>query len=54
MANRSQGQQLVVPLWTVLTMMGTVGVSSWVWLFYRVMDLQDQLTELYRLVDHLP
>jgi hypothetical protein len=53
MANRSQGQ-IVVPLWTILTMMGTIAVSAWVWLFHRVMDLQDQIHELWRLCQQPP
>lgn len=42
-----------VPLWTVLTAMGTTGAAAFVWLFSSIQTLSAELLELHKLIHEL-
>ena len=53
MARNHSSGEVVVPLWTVLAAIASVGAAAFGWLFLRVADLQDQLIEMYKIIHEM-
>ena len=53
MSRRHSNGEVVVPLWTVLAALGSIGAAAFGWLFIQVADLQDQIVELHKIIHEL-